>query len=230
MRKLLFIISLLAMGLTTSAQEKKDSTLRGEREKAFITELGKDWNEAVDERSIVDDELEPYGKELYILPGDTYRNKNISNSIYLKKDSTLSLVWDKAYPKESIANLFIVKSEEYHNTPIKLKMIMHEYGEQEDVTTTAGRLIAAARNEGCEPYFGVEKEDSTNLQASLFLCNKDKGYVHVINISCKPDEVIGGKGKVNARASLYVPTNNIQNLIAPYKKKSPKERIKYDKK
>ena len=44
-----------------------------------------------------------------------------------------------------------------------------------------------------------------------------------------PEEIINGNGQIKARASLFIPTNNVYNLYSPYVKKSKNERIDYEK-
>lgn len=56
-----------------------------------------------------------------------------------------------------------------------------------------------------------------------------QGYDHVFSIECKPEDVIDGNGTIKARASLYIPTNNVDNLFQPYVKKSKNEKINYHK-
>lgn len=92
------------------------------------------------------------------------------------------------------------------------------------------RFLAYCEEEGCVPFWGVEKFHNGKLEGALFIYNQDQGYDHVLKIDCIPQEVIEGKGSITARASLFVPTNNVNNLFQPYIKKTDKERIRYDKK
>lgn len=215
---------------TKNISSQTKSVSRGDTEKGFISALNK--KDIIDSVNFVIDldSLVPYGENLYILPGRSYQNAEIRNSVYVHKQVNVTPVWSAAFPGESIANMFLFPSEIYYNVPLRMKVIKHEYGEQEDVSTTVGKLLAVAKAEGCMPYWGVEHCDSNKLVGALFLYNKGKGYVHVLNVTCNPSEVIGKKGAVNARTSLYVPTSNISRLIAPYKKKTANQIIKYDKK
>lgn len=201
---------------------------RSDTEHDFIAALANGTAEEIGGMAIDTARLEPYGKDLYILPGSTYQNEDISSSVYVRRGDTARPVWEADYPQESIANLFVFPSDIYAKVPVQVRVLRHEYGVQDTVTTTVGHLLAVARAEGCRPYFGVEKSDSDRLEAALFLYNQQQGYVHVLNIVCDPAAVIGGGATVMVRASLYVPTSNIHNLVAPYKKKTEKERIKYD--
>ncbi|WP_304407869.1 hypothetical protein [Bacteroides acidifaciens] len=173
--------------------------------------------------------LEPYKEDLYIYPGNTYLNKDISSTIYLHSGETLTPVWNTKYPLESIANLFLYPSSIYGNPQIELKILKHEYGESEIFTIPVADFLTVTESEGCSPYWGVESFEGGNLKGALFLFNRHQGYEHVISVECNPEELIAGKGSIKARASLYIPTNNVDNLFQPYVKKSKDEKIKYNK-
>ncbi len=174
---------------------------------------------------IATDDLEPYGESLYVLPGGSYLSKDVTRNVY--PDSALNPVWDSAYPRESLANLFIFPSDRYGEVMMEVTVLKHEYGEKEQLTVPVASLLAAMENEGCTPYWGVEKMEDGTLEGALFLFNSRRGYDHVLRIECRPEEVIGGKGTIKGRASLYIPTNNVDNLNAPYIEKSEDEKIKY---
>jgi len=174
-------------------------------------------------------DAEPHGKELYVIPGASYQNKNITQNVYLESDSIITPIWDDKYPLESISNLFIYPSDKYCNPNVKLTVLKHEIGDKETVTVTLNHLMSYCEKTGCTPFWGVEKFEQGKLEGALFLFNRNQGYDHVFKVTCTPNEVIDGKGTIEMRASLFVPTNNVNNLFEPYRKKSDKERIRYDK-
>lgn len=174
------------------------------------------------------DNLEPYREEMLIYPGSTYQRKDITRNTYLNS-SDLSPIWDVNYPLESIANLFLFPSKEYGETQVNLTILKHEYGDKDILEVSVSKLLAVFEEEGCIPYWGVEKFDNGRLEGALFLYNQRKGYDHVIKIECVPEDVIVNSVKIKARASLFIPTNNVQNLYSPYVKKTEKEKIRYDK-
>lgn len=171
--------------------------------------------------------LESYGENLFVLPGGSYQNKEITRNIYL--DSELEPIWDNKYPNESLANIFIFPSDKYCDIQMDLTVLKHEYGEKETVTIPVLNVLSEMENEGCVSYWGVERRKNGILEGALFFYNPIQGYDHVLKIECNPEDVINGNGKIKARASLYIPTNNVDNLNTPYLKKSEEERIKYEK-
>lgn len=173
---------------------------------------------------------EPYGDDKYIIPGYSYQNKDITRNVYLTTDSVVSPIWDSGLPLESIANMFICPNDIYKDIELNVTVIKHEYGEKESLTVSLDRFLAYCEEEGCVPFWGVEKFQDGKIEGALFLYNQNQGYDHVLKIDCIPQEVIEGRGSVTARASLFVPTNNVNNLFQPYIKKTDKEKIRYDKK
>lgn len=171
--------------------------------------------------------LESYGESLFVLPGSSYQNKDITRNIYL--DSELEPVWDTEYPSESLADIFLFPSDKYSDIQMDLTVLKHEYGEKETVSIPVVNVLSEMENEGCVSYWGVERLSNGILEGSLFFYNPNQGYDHVLKIECSPEDVINGQGKIKARASLYIPTNNVDNLYAPYMKKSEEERIRYEK-
>ncbi len=172
--------------------------------------------------------LEPYGEDKFVYAGNSYQNRLITRNIYLSSEN-LSPVYDISSPIESIANLFIFPSEISDSIKVDLTILKHEYGEKENFVIFLSQLLAAFEDDGCVLYWGTEKYENGVLEGTLFLYNHLRGYDHVMKIDCKPEDILNKKGTIQARASLFIPTNNVQNLYSPYIKKDENEKIKYDK-
>lgn len=175
------------------------------------------------------DTLKPYSDSLYILPGESYQIDEINRNVYFSKgEKGFSPIWDAGMLQESVADMFIYPSAVYDDVQLDLIVLKHEYGEKATLELPLNRLLAVCEQEGCIPYWGLEKREGEIIEGSLFLYNEWLGYDHVIKVEMNAADVINGRGKVKARASLYVPTNNVGNLFQPYVRKSEKERIVYD--
>ena len=207
--------------------ETLNGSSRGEIEASFIKKIKNSHMARTTIENIPIKEPQPYGKDLYIIPGKTYLNKDINRNIYLKMDSIDRPIWSMDYPTESISNLFLYPSNEYGSEDIEITVLKHEYGETETFNTTIENLLAVCEEQGCIPYWGFERNDGDILSGSLFLYNWKHGYDHVFKIECNPKDVINNNGILKARASLYIPTNNIDTLYEPYRKKSDDEKIRY---
>lgn len=230
MRRRLAVILLMALMFVCAAPDSygNDKGMgRGEAEDRLIEHIRASDGRRSTAFEILEDRLEPYGEELFVLPGQTYQNREITRNVYL--DARLSPVWDLSHPAESIANMFLFPSGIYGDVEMEMTVLKHEYGEKEVLEVTVGRALAAFEQEGCLPYWGIERMDGGKLEGALFLYNPWEGYDHVLKIECSPEEIFSGTGKVKARASLYIPTKNVDDLHAPYVKKTDKERIKYGK-
>ncbi len=202
---------------------------RGDIETRFIEKIKNHNGVRRDGPDINPDDLEAYGEEKFALPGPTYQSKYILSSIYFNDDVECEPIWDLSFPTESVANMFIYPSDVYGEHDLTMTVLKHEYGEKEVVKVKLNQLLGAAEEEGCIPFWGIERFENGKLEGALFLYNKAHGYDHVFKIDCVPADLLAGKGEIKARASLYVPTNNVDNLFEKYKKKTEKERIKYDK-
>lgn len=199
---------------------------RSEIENAFISRLRESHWRRSGESNIDPADLKPYGESEYVLPGETYINHQITRNKYLYGDKEASLIWDTYHPAESISNMFICGTGN-GDAALDLTIIKHEYGDKEQIETSLENLLAVAEKEGCKPYWGLESLENGIMKGSLFLFNPIHGYDHVLKIECVPEEIIEGKGKIIAKAYLYIPSNNVSNLNEPYRVKSEDEKIKY---
>ncbi|MDE7413653.1 MAG: hypothetical protein K2N05_07715 [Muribaculaceae bacterium] len=202
---------------------------RSEIENKFISRLraGNQSRKFVSGPDI--DKLQAYGDSLYILPGGLYRKKEINRNTFYLPDSDHTPVWNLSYPLESVANLFILPSPLYRDVEIDLTVLKHEYGEKETFPIRLDHFLSICEADGCVPFWGVEKFKDGHLQGALFLYNYPKGYDHVLRIELDPAKLISGEGRVKGTASLFIPTNNIGTLYQPYRKKTEKEIIRYEK-
>ena len=199
---------------------------RGEIEEAFISQLKMSNSHRNFDIEIDPATLQHYGEREYVLPGSWYINDQISRNIYLYSDKDCSYVWDNDRPLESISNLFICDAGDVKPV-VDLTIIKHDYGEKEELRTGIENLISLAEIEGCVPYWGLESYENGILTGSLFLNNPGQYYDHVLKIECNPEEIISGKGKIKAKAYLFIPSNNVSNLNEPYRTKTDDEKIKY---
>lgn len=143
---------------------------------------------------------------------------------------TIMPVWDENYAEESLANLFNFNSGgAFPQINLNLRVLKHEYGEVEELTTTVANLLAVAESEGETPFFGIEKVEDGNIYASLFLVNPEKEYSHLLRMKGDIKNIFENAGSLNARVSLYIPTGNINDLLQPSVRKSDNERINYNK-
>lgn len=201
---------------------------RSDIENDFIARLQLFEGERAEFPAVDPELLEPYDETKFVLPGAQYVTPYIAQNTYFNSREA-DPVWDAAAPLESMANLFIFPADKYLEVPVELTVIAHEYGKKISLTVTLNRLLAMCEADGCTPFWGVEKFDDGHLEGALFLVNRREGYNHLFRISADPAEVISNGVAVTARASLFVPINNIHDLFAPYEESAGKEKIHYEK-
>lgn len=170
---------------------------------------------------------------IYVLPGASYIKPEITENAYFVnvadsgETADYEVIWSADMPLESMADLFVYPSGSYGEPMAEVKVLKHEYGATETFRVPVNQLLAVFESEGCRPFWGVEKYSGGRLQGSLFMFNQAQGYDHVLKVECSPADVIEGTGTVMMRASLYIPTNNVDNLFMPYIEKSEDEKIRY---
>lgn len=158
--------------------------------------------------TIIVDDLEPLGEDLFIIPGASYRYPEINQDRYYELDTTA--VWAEELPLESMANLFagIVR-----DVPMTLRILKHEYGEQDTVRTTLHTLLDLCRSRGTSAYWACDKFEDGVLDGVLVFVNNTFQFNHIIRVSLVPEEIIKGNGEILARASLFIPVNNIEDIF-----------------
>lgn len=157
--------------------------------------------------------LQAYGEDVFVLPGQTYQQKEINRNVYFIGGTEPFPIYDEDYPVESIANLFIYPFDNIGSVDLELTVLKHEYGDKETFTSSIEDFMAVCEQEGCQAFWGLESYDGESLHGSLFLCNRRQGYNHVVKIECEPEKVIAGDGLIKGKASLYIPSNNIESLF-----------------
>lgn len=153
--------------------------------------------------------------KFYTLKGKTYIDKSICSDTYYvcEQENFYVPLIDKGLPEQTMANIMCIKSNQYvGDYPLNLKII--KGGEKvEELTVTIRQLIDYAIEQGCTPYFGIEKNENNTFEASLFLHNVKSGYNHIIAMSCE-SSLIGTRNlTINARGYLFAPTTNIRDMF-----------------
>lgn len=173
--------------------------------------------------------LQSYKDGVKMLPGEKYQSRKITQNTYYQADSAgVHPVWDvKELPLESFANLIMLPELDSINPRVKMTVLRHEYGQKDVVELPLRHLLAVCEQEGCLPYWGVEKFENGMLNGALFMYNPTRGYDHIFRIECNLKEILAGKGEMTVRGGIYVPANNVKNLYAPHvQKKDESEQIK----
>lgn len=102
------------------------------------------------------------------------------------------------------------------------------YGFQKKVFQVPLRQwIAFCQNNGCQLYFGVEDmNEQGDISAVVLAVNQAENYNHVLTISTNSELIDARKGVIETRLYPYVPTHNVLNMFANYRKSNPKTIVK----
>ena len=139
-----------------------------------------------------------------------------SDSLMLPRDSLVfELLYSEDMPIESMANLV---TDTDIDVSISLDILQVKYGYRtEQFTVPLRQWIAFCLTEGCQPYFGVISQDSSEVVCELIMHNELFGYVHVMKLTFAPSVISQRRGVVKARLNSYVPINNLKSLYDEYK-------------
>lgn len=149
---------------------------------------------------------------------DSYISKDFSNRLYFQQGQ---LVTDSRHPVESLANLMLSTNT---GGSYDIRMTQISYGFQKKVFQVPLRQwVAFCQNNGCQLYFGVEDIASADeVSAVVLAVNGAENYNHVLTVSMSAKDLEAGSGIIEARLYPYVPTHNVLNMFAGYRKSNPK--------
>ncbi len=173
------------------------------------------------------DELITNDSIVWILPGSSYILPQINkNTYYLLEDSVYTPICDSKYPNETLANIVNISSDEFPSVTLDIS-----FGRSSDNVETyrigLADFVSFCKTKGCIAYWGLEKMDESVISGSLYFENSTSAYCHVIRIKADLSRPIDSSLKMEARASIYIPTNYIENLFQQYKPTDKKEKIKW---
>lgn len=148
----------------------------------------------------------------------TYIDDSFSNRLYFQKGKLISSI---DHPAETLANLMLSTQA---RGQYEINVTQISYGFQKKVFQVPLRQwIAFCQNSGCQLYFGIENMDEQgDISAVVLAVNQAENYNHVMTISINTEMIDAQKGTIEARLYPYVPTHNVLNMFANYRKSNPK--------
>lgn len=163
---------------------------------------------AVDSAAVQDIRLLPYA----IMKGNSYLSEQLTSNAYVQKKDGRYVLLNAPYvfPKQTLQNIMLYGSD----NPINLCMEHHRYGYNKVVDTIPLNVwINAACDDGCTPYWGIEKFNTEVISGAYIWVNESLGYLHVLFVEF-PIRTLWGKDDV-IRCSLhsYVRMSNVTDLF-----------------
>ena len=153
---------------------------------------------------------------------DTYINGCFSNRLYYQQGKLIS---SSDHPVETLANMML-STQARGQYDINVTQI--SYGFQKIVFQIPLRQwIAFCQNNGCQLYFGVDNmNERGDISAVVLAVNQAENYNHVLTITTNTEVLDARKGVIETRLYPYVPTHNVLNMFANYRKSNPKNIVK----
>lgn len=173
------------------------------------------------------DELEKIGENLYLKRGAAYLINDVNKFSYLEKDDmgNLNFVFNPKQPAATIANMVNVGVG--YKAQIGIVFSLHEYGKTDTACVSLETLIQYCISQGCEVYWGLGSIIDSTMKGTIFFHNPIQGFEHVVRVKFDYSKLGEEALLMKGRASLYIPTNNIQNLFQQYIPKKEHEKIQY---
>jgi hypothetical protein len=153
-----------------------------------------------------------------VVKKDHYISEQITNRLYLSKGK---LVSSPKHPAESSANMMLSLQTD---GDYQIKITQVSYGFKKTVfEVPLKQWIAFCQSQGCELYFGLENlTDKDEVEGVVMAVNAAENYNHVLTVRIPSDIIETKSGTIEARLYPYVPTHNVLNMFAAYRKSNPK--------
>lgn len=149
---------------------------------------------------------------------DNYINNCFSNRLYFQQGK---LIASEQHPAETAANMMLSTNMK-GNYSINITQV--SYGFKKKVFQVPLRQwISFCQNNGCQLYFGIEQvTDNGDISAVVIAVNQAENYNHVLSVTIPSSVIAHHQGKIEGHLYPYVPTHNVMNMFAKYRKSNPK--------
>lgn len=154
--------------------------------------------------------------------GENYINEHFSNRLYTQKGQ---LIASSKHPAETAANMMLSTNAkgEYN---INISQISYGF-QKKNYQVPLRQWISFCKANGCQLYFGIEKiADDGAIDAVVLAFNQAENYNHVLTVSIPSKVISQHQGSIEARLYPYVPTHNVMNMFANYRKSNPKSFVR----
>lgn len=161
---------------------------------------------------------------LYTESGQSFHIPEIAFKRYYRKSQQgYSLLADPAFPEESVYNLFLSDQTPGQYT---LQLKLRKYGfKKESFEVFLKKWIHFCENTGCECYIGIEKIERGKIHAAIFVVNTIMQYNHVLYVTIPQELLAQQEGIITGELHVYIPTDNIKELIGEYQEKNKAYKI-----
>lgn len=227
--------------------ELLNNDTRRNMEKSFIRNI-EQWKSGSFQRlttTVAEDELKIYGTDgLFVLQGESYLIDELNqNTYYVFKtikefaDTVIhnrpvrmsletvqpTLLVDQEHSAESLANLMLSEDASAPDVDVTLDFHLSNY-HRKQVSIPLYQLKGYLKSLGCNLYFASSGTKADVARGMLLVCNKAKGYNHLLSVSIPISSLTDNTPNIAAAVYLYIPPIEKSKLFGkvPVKKSGVK--------
>lgn len=153
--------------------------------------------------------------DLYYSGGGFFISPQLCNRLIFapnpESDNECSLLIDSAkYPLETLSNMMM---SGYTPNPLPMSISLSRYGYRiKDIEIDFSTFCNLLSEEGCTPYWGIDKYDGQMVDGVYLWINRAGGYAHVLTVKI-PITAIQTSQEIEARMHCYIRLDNVKNLF-----------------
>lgn len=153
--------------------------------------------------------------DLYYSGGGFFISPQLCNRLIFtsnpESDISCTLLMDSAkYPLETLSNMMMSGFTPYPQT---MSITLSRYGYRiEDIKIQLSTFVNLLTEEGCTPYWGVDKYDGQMVDGVYMWINHSGGYAHVLTVKI-PIAATQSSQEIEARMHCYIRLDNVKNLF-----------------
>lgn len=153
-------------------------------------------------------ECKIFDRGFFITPSLRHQISYVVTNGASKSDSLL--LDFKRYPLETVGNIMLTGCSP---VPLKVNIVLNGKKRKEHLQTEFTSLFNEMTEEGCFPYWGIDKFDGENIEGVYVWINKYGGYAHVLTINTTLEELGKGNSSLNAKMTGHIRLDNLKSLI-----------------
>ena len=160
-------------------------------------------------------------KDYYVKKGAWFQAETLNaNTFYKKAGNSFIPVVDADFIKESVADIFLCPEAAEHFTA-DITMLGYGYKETR-FTVPLHQWIDYCQQKGCNIFCGIEEVNTQEVRATVLAVNQMLNFNHLLTVTVPLTAIDQGSGTIKAKLNAFIPTHNIINLDAKYKKSNRK--------
>lgn len=149
---------------------------------------------------------------MYVSEGGPFAKTSLMSRRYFLKssDGTFLPVCIVDRPDESIANL-LTDNDISNNYMLEISQQQYNFLSKTFVVPL-NQWTEYLKQQGCVPYFGIIKKDTSVWECLLIAQHPHMGYCHLLRFQFDTSTLKDKSGKIPVRLNAFIPTSNIKDI------------------